>query len=298
MGDFLQPWQQFLNGQTSLPQGGILSLFQTWSTLHMPAGQAQLCVSDLEQILDNPISVAQSMWHSALGAGVFAYSISIETVRNLLSEAPSGTVAMNSLQQSSNTSGTWAQGAVTAADDLFNISGEASFSDLTSSLLQAGLNITAQFQNVATMSAAPLSQPSSDPNPPLNNAQPWFNPAAFQMAFQNPSLWNNQPPSWSSMFGPNGSLQRTCSALVIVDGVTITITSNVGFSASEKTQFEAAAKVGFWPFFASQTATGWVNNISWDDSGNLTYTVSSPPGTSNQLVLGAIVTPISSIFTL
>lgn len=293
MGDYYPAWSSFLNQQTSLPSGGLMALFQTWSQIHMPAGQAMQCYTDLATIYQGPVYTAISMWVAAGGQlGNKAYTTTVEQVTTKLAQAPSGSVTMNSLSQTSDVSHTWAQGEVYGWFDLFYGEASGSYDQLSQSLISAGLNISAQFTHVLTVSAAPLSQPSQDPI--LSQYKPWYDSAALDLAYQNNNnvVWKNNPPTWNDKFGPNGSMKRVCSALVIVDGISITATSSASFSASEQEQFQAKSTVGFWPFFEKSVSGGWSNNFSFDSEGKLTYTASSPVG--NPAILGTIVTPVEA----
>ncbi|HEY7769860.1 hypothetical protein, partial [Longimicrobium sp.] len=105
------------------------------------------------------------------------------------------------------------------------------------------------------------------------------------------TVWNNTPPTWATTFGPNGNLQRVTSGLVIVDGITITITSNAAYSSSDQQEFQEASSGGFWPFYDSSQQSGWTSNVTFDDQGTLSATISSPGG--NPQILGAMVTPMA-----
>ena len=294
MGDYYAAWSNFLAQQTSLPSGGLMALFQTWSQLHMPAGQAMQCYTDLANIYQGPVYTAITMWLNAGGSasGNKVYTTTVEQVKTQLSQAPSGTVGMNSKTESSDVSHTWAEGEVGGWYDLFAGEGSASYDALSMTLITAGLDISVQFTHVSTVAAAPLSQPSQDPI--LSQYKPWYDAAALNLAYQNNNnvVWKNNPPTWNDMFGSGGSLLRVASGLVIVDGVKVTATSTASFSASDQQQFQAQESVGFWPFFEESASGGWSNNFNFDDEGKLTYSASSPVG--NPIVLGVIVTPIAA----
>jgi hypothetical protein len=99
--------------------------------------------------------------------------------------------------------------------------------------------------------------------------------------------------SWESTFGPSGNLQRYTSALVIVDGITMTMTSQAGLSTAEQATFKQALAGGIFPFFEAEENSGWTNNATFDDQGNITVTCSSLAG--NPQVLGVLVSQIADI---
>lgn len=298
MGDYYSAWLAYLKTSPTIPAGGMIELFSNWANMNIPdPGQAQQCITDWQQVSQGTVPAAIQMWLNSGGAGATkAYNATIAQLNQAMASSPSKSVTMNSQTASSDVSHTWAEGSVGGAFDFFSGSASASYDQLTTALASAGVTISATFQRLVTFPGAPLSRPSSDPI--LSQYKPWFSSAALNLAYQNNNniVWNNTPPSWQDTFGPNGNMKRTCSALVVVDGIDLTMTSNVAFSSSEQQQFQAAAEAGFWPFFSASASGGWSNSSSFDASGNVTVKSSSALG--NPTVLGAIVTPISAVMLL
>jgi hypothetical protein len=56
---------------------------------------------------------------------------------------------------------------------------------------------------------------------------------------------------------------------------------------------KAEAEAGFFPFFFTESSGGFTSNVSFDDSGTMTVTASSPAG--NPVILGAVVSPAGSL---
>lgn len=233
------------------PQGGILALFQNWSELHMPPGQAQQAYTAYQQVSQGTVPVAVQMWLAAGGGtgGVKAYSGTIEQLQSAILSAPNASISVASSSASSDLSHTWAKLEAGGIFDIFEAGGDTSYEQLTLSTIKSGLTINANFAHVTTFSAGPLATPSSDPI--LSQYQPWYSSAALNLAYQNNNnvVWNNTPPTWENTFGLNGNMLRTASALIVVDGVTISMTSEAQFDTSQQTQFNAAAEGGIWPFF-------------------------------------------------
>ncbi len=88
-------------------------------------------------------------------------------------------------------------------------------------------------------------------------------------------------------------MKRFCSALIVVDGITVNTTSTVNIASADHEQFTAAAQAGIFPFFKAQGSGGWSHDVSFQDDGGLTITSESPTG--NPQILGAIVTPIKAV---
>jgi hypothetical protein len=297
MGDYYSQWSAYLKTLTTLPTGGLMALFNAWSQLNMPAGQAAQCYTDLSAIYQGTVYSAIQTWISAGGSSATtkAYDITVEQVNTKLNQQGDSDkkITMNSKTQSSDTSQTWAQGEVGGLCDIFEGEASGSYNDISMAIVNAGLNISATFTHVATMTAAPLRAPSQDPI--LSQYEPWFEPGALNLALQNDNnvVWKNNPPTWDNMFNPaSGSLLRVASALVIVDGIDIEITSSASVSVSDQAKFTAQAEAGFFPFFETEVSGGWQNNLSFENDGTMTFKSSSPVG--SPVLLGAIVSPISA----
>lgn len=295
MGDYYANWASYLAGYTgTLPSGGILALFSQWASLHIPdPGVAQAATTAFSQLQNGLVSTAWSMFMAAKASGKgFAYNGTYSQVQIALPSAPASTVTLDTSTASSDVSHAWASDTDDGIFSFFS-GGDSSYDQVTVQLASAGLTMKVAFQHVMTFSAGPLNQPSSDPI--LSGYTPWYNSAALQLAYgtQDNTVWNNTPPTWNTTFGPNGSLQRLTTGLVIVDGITVSITSDASFSSSDQQQFRQASSGGFWPFYDSSEQSGWTSNVNFADNGTLQATVSSPAG--NPQILGAIVTPIGHV---
>lgn len=293
MGDYYSAWVAYLNTSPTIPQGGILALFQTWSQLHMPPDQAQQCYTDYQQVSQGVVPVAVSMWGKAGGStgGTKAYNATIAQLQSALNSAPSKSFTLETATESSDVSHSWAQVEAGGILDFFEGGGDTSYDELTETFAQSGLSISVTFQRLVTFPLAPLSKTSTDPI--LSQYQPWFSSAALNLAYQNDNnvVWSNTPPSWSDTFGPNGNMLRTASALVVVDGITVTTTCDTAFSSSDQTTIKSAAQAGFWPFFEAEASGGWTHDVSFSQSGFMT--IASTCALGNPQILGVIVTPIA-----
>lgn len=297
MGDYYESWSSYLQTNPPLPPGGVPQLFQTWAEENIPdTSITEKCYADLAEEYTGPVATALNMWLQA-ASQVKAYNNTVEQLQSDLEQPNTKTVSMDSATQSSNVSNSWAKGESFAAYDFF---GEAevhgNYQQSTVVMAQSHVTINATFQHLVTFPLAPLSE--ADPSDPiLKNYIPWYDSSALSLAYQtnDNTLWNDNPPTWEDFFGPTGSMLRTCSALVVVDGITVTMTSDAAFSQAEQTEIQSEAELGIFPFYEGSASGGWSNNVAFDDEGHITVTQSSPLG--NPVILGAIVTPIADIFS-
>lgn len=294
MGDYYADWRSYLKSSPAMPAGGILQLFKNWSDLNMPPDKAQQCYTDYQQVSQGVVPVAVQLWLNAGGGtgGRKVYNVTIDQLNNAIRSSPSATIALDSTTASSSTEHTWAKGSVQGGYSFFSASANASYDKMTIAISNAGIVVKASFDHVLSFPGAPLAQPSTDSI--LSRYQPWYSSSALNLAYTHNDnvVWSNTPPSWSDTFGPNGNMTRMATSLVIVDGINITMQSKVGFSTSQQTEFKAAAKAGYWPFFQAEGSGGWSSSSTFDDQGNFTVSSKLPAGNPN--VLGVTVTPVAS----
>ena len=294
MGDYYTQWNTYFAAHPPSPFNSptVSDLFNQWAIMNAPSKAS--CVSALTKVFINPINIANNMFASANNK--FAWNKTIDQLQTALAGGAGKTFSMNSLTQSSDVSHTWAKSSGSVFFDLFSLGGGGSYDQLSSKATSAGLTISASYSKVTTFAAGPYAQADAN-NPILATYSPWYYSAAMALAYttKDNTVWNNQKPTtWETAFGPNGFLQRMTSALVVADGITITMTSTASYSSSDQTQILAAAKVGLWPFFSASGSGGTTNVVTFNDAGQFTSTTTIVPG--NPQVLGILQSPMSSIF--
>jgi hypothetical protein len=294
MGDYYGQWLTYFNANPPSPFNAstVSDLFNAWTMMNAP-GQAG-CVSALTKAFVNPVMYAIKIFQAANGS--YAFNQTIDALQKAIASGASKSFSLDSNTASSDTTHTWASGGASVAFDLFSFGGNASYDNVTSKATSAGLNIQASYKKVTTFAAGPYAQKNAN-NPVLAQYNPWYLSSILSLAYttKDNTVWNNQSPTtWDKAFGPGGFLQRMTTALVVADGIDITITSSASFATSDQTEIKASAKVGFWPFFQAEAQGGTTNSVTFNDAGQFTATTSIPLG--NPQVLGILQTPISSVF--
>jgi hypothetical protein len=291
MGDYYAKWTAYLDTNPPMPAGGILQLFKNWAQLHLSPGLAQKCYTEYQQVAGGVVPVAVQMWSDAGGAtSQKAYNHTIVELQDQLATVRGRSFSMNSATESSDVTDSWAKGSVGGWYDIFAGEAGGSWEKFTSSVTKSGVVVTATFDHLLTFAAAGLAKASTDPI--LSGYQPWYYEPALSLGYHHDDnlVWQHGAPSWADTFGPKGNLLRTASALVVIDGVKISVRSQASFDSVEQQQIKAHAKVGFFPFFEADASGGWSNDVEFDDAGRMTMSSQSPTG--NPQTLGAIVTPI------
>jgi len=302
MGSYYSQWNNYKKTISPLPQGNMAwsQAFSSWAQANLPQSLVTTCVGDYNTMLDDPIAVAANqlleIQFAEKNKNIYAYTTTYEQLQTDLTSAPSKSVELNSNTESSDVSKSWAKAEASGIFDIFGLGGDSSTESLTVKITNSGVNIKANFDKLVTLAAGPLKSPSSDTY--LQNFTPWFNSSALNEGYQKKdnTVWKaGDAISWESSFGNKGNLQRYASALVIVDGITISMTSNAALSTEEQSSFKAAMAGGVFPFFEAEGSGGWSNDVTFDDNGNVTVTSKCMAG--NPQILGVLVSSIANILS-
>lgn len=294
LGDYYPAWQAYI--QANPPSGNktILQVYTGWAySSGMPPDQANRTIGLFQAAFNGPVTQANIAWYGAGGqTGIKAYNETVETIDNTIAGAPAGSVTLNSQTQSSDTSHTWAEGGVEGFLDIFFGGGESSYDSVSSEVIASELEFQISFAHVATVPVTALANGTVTAGP--TTYQPWYVPAALMLAYSNNNnnTWQTGTPDWTTFFGPQGTLPRVTSGLVIVDGISITVTSGKSIDQNSRTQVQSAFEAGFFPFFGVEGAHGWSTSTSFSDEGFMTVTSTCPQG--NPQMLGILQSPLSS----
>ena len=294
MGDWSSAWVAYLKANKPAKDQSLADFFRSWAlTSGMPPAQAQQVASLYAAALNGPIFQANEAYTAAGGqTGVKAYTETIESATHAILSNAGKTVSLDSASESSDVSHTWAKAAAEGLIEEFFIGGEGSYDHTATTLITAGVDIKITFDHIATIPARQLSQGSITAGPDTFPA--WYVPAALSDGYNsnNNEVWQDGSPNWTSFFGPSGAFQRTTQAVVVVDGISITMTSSASFEHDEQTKVEAAFSAGFFPFFGVEGEGGWTKATTNFDQGQVSVSQSSPVG--NPQIIGILQIPIEN----
>jgi hypothetical protein len=287
-GPFIEAWKA--SSSTDL-----LTFWQSWS-LKNCLGSYSVGTAAIQALTNDPVTVAQSTWIEANeGLATKAYNTTITTLNSMISSGPSKSVSMASSTLADH-SWSWAAGQNGDGSTSFFSGGTGGRpGNVLARFASSAIKVEATFTHLVTLAAGPLSQASSDPI--LMSFKPWYSSAVMQMAFANPdqNQWRaGVLPDWQSTFGDNGNMQRMCTAIVVVDGITIEITSTTTFSSDESEELQASIGGGVWPFFQSSDGGGWENSAALKTDGTITIKSTSPLG--NPCILGVLVSSAADLW--
>ena len=268
--------------------------FQNWC---LESGQSQETIFAGIAILSQVdfISAAAAKWKVASEKKIFAYSATAQDIKNAIDCGQAKTVDFNSKTQSFDTSSSWASGKVSGEYGFFRGSVSQPLQQFSQDIQQQGVQLVVKFSRVATLTASQLSTKNTLESD-LSKYEPWYDSKVIQTAYQqnDNNLWKRTPPTWEDTFGPDGKLKNLSVALVVVDGISSTMTTTASVSQSDRESFKTAASAGYWPFFKTQGQGGWSTDITFNDNGSISIKSSSNVG--NPYVLGVLVSPCGKIF--
>jgi hypothetical protein len=283
LGDCYQSWMTYVSGLSPTPRPSDLpDVFFSWATIHCP-GSASRGRNDLEAMLDDPIALAQQavLDRSRFINGVPDFGASIEDLRDAVAQAPSASFFLDSATQKADTSTSWAGGEVGGFWDFFHGGGSADWSETQAKAVASQLTISVAFQHALSFPAEPGT---------------WYSSAALASAYttRDNTLWKpGATPNWASTFGPEGNMQRFLTELIVVDGISTTMTSAAGYTSTEEKEIKSDAEAGIFPLFFAEASGGVTSSVSFDDEGSMTVTSTSPAG--NPVVLGAVVASAAAL---
>ncbi len=295
MSDYYMQWKNYFdkNPPATFDAETITGLFNKWAMINAPGCAS--CVSGLTKALINPVGIANVAFSKA--DGIYAWNKTIDRLKSNIASGSPKTFTLESKTASSDTTHTWVGGGTSVFFDLFSFGGGGGYDKITTQATSAGVKLDVKFEKVTTFAAGPYA--SADPNDPiLSERFPWYNSAVMSLAYQTKdnTVWNNQKPTtWEKAFGSDGFLQRLATAIVVVDGVEVSMTSEASYSKSEQTQIQASASVGFWPFFRASGSGGTTNTTTFNDDGQFTCTTKTVLG--NPSILGVLQTPTKQAFS-
>lgn len=296
------PLPKTASGQTDYVAAQV-QMFETWGIANLDSDKIGAGTTLLQQA--DVVSVALTMLVAAKAAakaagnvgtneGGYAYTATYGKLKYAIQQRAAKSVSMNSESQSADTSHAWAGGRVSGFADFFSGDAGGSWDQFHQQISSSGLTVSVNFGAVTTLPGQPLATPQPT-DPDLSSAVPWWSSAALQVARQHNdnTVWKHGAPTWDDTFGPDGSLNRLSTGVIVVDGITSTITTNFSVSSDDASRMKAAMKFGFWPFFSASGEGGWDHSVTSNSNGTATLTSTCPAGNPN--ILGVLVDPINVV---
>jgi len=302
LGDYYDEWKEFLAENYAIYKNENNTMLQAtldcFDAFAIQAGLDQSVVAKekvaLGQLDADPVVHAVNLL--SYSDQKYAYNRTIDDLTAELNKSGRKvTLSLDSRTASSDTSHAWAAGKTSGWKILFYSEGTVSLESFTVDTLSEGVSIDVSLEKVLTFQCQPLSAESKSHF--LKDYKPWYWPGALSLGYKNKSskVWREgQHPTWEELFGPDGSFQRMATAVVVADGISVTLKSRSRISQQVHESYKAAVKKGFWPFYKGSAVGGWTHDTSFTDVGQVTVTCKSPE--EHPEVIGVVAQPMDHIF--
>ena len=277
--DCAAKWNAHLSGLNPTPaMGQWPGLFREWAMMNGFDAVANKGLSDISRDLLEPVSAADMAMLLYTGIKPFDWDAGYPDLVQQLAAAPNRKFNIASSSMNSDVSNSWSNND---DDGFFGLwGGSSSSSSESSTFAESDVTVVANFEHVTQFAPAPGA---------------WYNSAAMAMAFENQTgaPWASPPSdiNWGTVFGPTGDLQRFSTNLVVVSGMTITVTSSAKFSSEQQTNINNNKGAGMWPFYDTDSNSGSTSDVLFGLDGSMTVTITSKPDTP--VVIGVIVEPVA-----
>jgi len=226
-------WSEFLDRQTPPPDSEWLpALFMNWAMLHSPGAAAAGASTLAAGVLAGAAGYRAKPTHSQVLEPPPEFEGSYDEMRETLLSSTARSLALDASQ-----TGIDNDDARVAPD-----------SRLSRILAESRVTIEVAFGGYAVW----VSKPGR-----------WYDAEVLRAAFRD-RAWSR----WETFFGPNGSLSRVITSLVLADEINATITSDAVLSREERAELESNAHRGSWPFYVPDSGIA-TNSITFGSAGGM-----------------------------
>jgi hypothetical protein len=278
--DCFNAWIAALRGGTIILGSDVATTFQVFAMTN-PAWSAVAAsgAAAIRTAFLDPIFAAQQncLPYKPAGTKDVNFVPGFSDLAALLSKAPGRSFSVAQDAWNTDTSQSWSTEISSQPTGLWG--GGNSSSALSQKFSAGGVAVEARFAHLEQFTAQPGN---------------WYSAKAFGLAFnaRNRSPWiAGKPVDWDTTFGPDGTMQRFTSTLIVVDTMDVTVTSLQVFSSSEQAAINANSPSGLWPFYTQGSAVGAQTDVAFASDGAMTIKITSQPGAP--IVVAAWVLPAS-----
>jgi hypothetical protein len=278
--DNYQAWTAHLKTITPPPpQHTLPTLFRAWALLHAPS-VANQGTADLSRMVLIASAQAALTPYQGPNAKPVDFAETSAQLSWLLSQSPPAGLTVDSSTTSADVSDTWTQGVNPCFFGLWT--GSWSSTPLSEKFATSHVQVDFTCAHRALLTSTPGA---------------WYNSSLLHLAYSTnatPPWPASADPTWDEVFGPEGTMQRLITSLLIVDGITATVTSDAIFDTADRTSIQQNSQSGFWPLYCPSEPTGGVvtNTVTFPQDTLQIQTTTAP---GNPIVIGANVLSIAQV---
>jgi hypothetical protein len=260
-------WNSYLKGLPQPPPANTLpTVWFQWAVIHAPAvaGIGRADLSSLALIKSAQAALAPYLGPNALPP---EFLPAFPDLTAMLQAAPSAGFSFTSANGNPDVSRSWVPGT---DPNLFGIwTGSWCGFLINKKFSQSALSVSVQFEHFSVVTVTPGS---------------WYNSGLLHLALAAASVppWSTST-GWDTYFGQNGTLNFATGSVLVVDGLSLTLTCEADFTSGEQSMIKSQVEMGYWPIYARQMSPVITNGISFEP-GKMIITCQSVPG--NPIIMG------------
>lgn len=278
LADQYPNWIAYRNADTSdLSQK---ALFEKWASRHLDPDLLTKALNAFDKTLSDPINVALTNYVDPANRMTFTnsagqnftlpiYSATIDVAKNAIATASgAATIDYDSSTADTSSNGTTVSGSASGFYDIFSGGVDGSFSQLNQMAASSDFTIKGTINKHTTI---------------VSDAGAWYDGSLVSRAYNargDYTIWDpkSNMGDWDSFFGPDGSLARRVTQLLLVSDYNLTVTSKASYSESEFQQVKTGARFGVWPFFSASVEATHTTSMTHNEDGSLSVTYTLAPG--------------------
>jgi hypothetical protein len=267
-------WNSYLKDLPQPPPVNTLpTVWLQWAMVHAPTvaniGRTNLSCQLLIKSALAPLAAYQGADAKQPG-----FSPTLASLTTTLQASPAANFSFSISDADPDISNSWAPGN---DPSLFGIyTGSWCGFLINQKFAQSSITMSVSFEHFALVTVTPGD---------------WYNSGLLNLAFASRSTppWASAT-GWEAYFGANGSFNYAIGAVLAVDGISLTLTSDANFTCEEQAIIKSQAGAGYWPLYGGQLSPIITNEISFD-SGIMTFKCNSESG--RPILLGNHVVKIN-----
>jgi hypothetical protein len=260
-------WQEAIKDGDVKLGGDIGTAFRNWAMFNTQCSRVAVTgASAITRAFLDPIFAAQTnvLAYQPAGYKPVDFVPGYTDMVSLLSQAPSRSFNVDQGTWSTDITKSW---TTKSHRGLFGLwGGSSTESHISQKFSSSGVSLRARFEHVVQFAASPGI---------------WYSSAALGSAYNNPGKapWiAGKPTTWDTTFGSNGNMQRFTANIIVVDTMTIKVTSEAKFTSTEQTDIHNNSSAGLWPFYNQGGSSGMHSYASFTEDGRMTVKITSQAG--------------------
>jgi len=265
-----EKWLEYLkeSPNSDTDPNAIPSLFRSWAMRYCP-DKANEGSSALSKMVLIQAAKKALLPYQAPNPKLPDFDGNYTSLLDTLNNSQNRAFLFNTSEIIDDVQDTWTGGDNFDFDGLWG--GSSSNSRLTRRFAESSVTVNTSFQAYTVWSSTPGS---------------WYNSSLLNTAYKNRGVppWTQNPnPTWKEFFDLDGSLKQFITALVVVDGVDATVTSDAIYCETDQQTILSNTSKGLWPFYVPSSDK--VTNTVTFNSDN-TMKIQTVTEKSNPLVIG------------